>query len=151
ASQLNKRAAILIEERPDLHDWINGGLSAAEFISDDIKHNVKTIEDYIHALALDTELEVLNASAHFLFIKIHLLSHFAESIEEFGALDQYSTKIGETLHKDLKEAYRSSNKHNHLDQILRFCTRVYAIRIRELNLRSEEHTSELQSRENLVC
>src|SRR5690606_13463733 len=28
----------------------------------------------------------------------------------------------------------SSNKHNHLDQILRFCTRVYSIRMRELNL-----------------
>jgi len=75
-------------------------------------------------LALDTKLEVLNTSTYFLFIKIHLLSYFAESIEEFGALDQYSTEIGETLYNGVKEAYRSANKHNHINQILRFCTRV---------------------------
>src|SRR5207302_10341094 len=34
---------------------------------------------------------------------------------------------------------------------LRLCSQAHCIRIRTLQFRSEEHTSELQSRENLVC
>ncbi|KAF8430916.1 hypothetical protein BGX38DRAFT_1073829, partial [Terfezia claveryi] len=47
---------------------------------------------------------------HYNFPKIHLISHYAEQIPKFGALDQYSTDISEAMHKGFKDAYRRSNK-----------------------------------------
>ena len=123
-----------LEEGHPLYEWVLEALGTATFIGKEVKDKLSTVEEFIDAVALDLELEILSAKAHFDFIKIHLMSHFAETIAEFGALDQYSTEIGETLHKGVKEAYRASNKHNHIDQVLRFTTRVYAIRMRELNL-----------------
>ncbi|RPA70789.1 hypothetical protein BJ508DRAFT_201027, partial [Ascobolus immersus RN42] len=52
----------------------------------------------------------MEIGGHFNFIKIHLMSHFSDTVRQFGSLEQFSTEIGETLHKLPKEAYRRSNK-----------------------------------------
>lgn len=69
-----------------------------------------------------------------MFIKIHLMSHFTDTVRLFGSLEQFSTEVGETLHKLPKEAFRACNKDNPIPQVLHYCTRRYVIRMRELNL-----------------
>jgi len=77
--------------------------------------------------------EVLS-QGDFNFPKIHLLSHYNTLIRDFGSLPQYSTKVTETLHKPLKDAYWRSNHVNTTEQILYTITREHALRIRELNI-----------------
>ena len=74
--------------------------------------------------------------AHFNFPKIHLTSHFRESIELFGTLDQHSTSTTELLHKtQVKAGYRGSNKcGDFFTQILQFNARREAFEVRALNL-----------------
>src|SRR5690606_4725877 len=120
-------------DEDQVRNWIEEGLVDSGFTSAE-REGVDTVEKFISAMAKLAENNVLDAHSSFNFIKIHLLSHFAESIPRFGSLDQFSTEIGEVLHKSPKEAYRRSNKHNFIPQILRWCTRKHNIRMRKLNL-----------------
>jgi len=70
----------------------------------------------------------------FNYPKLHLLTHYAEQIIQFGRLPQYSTEITEALHKPLKEAYKRSNRVDATVQILDTHTRDHAFKMLELNL-----------------
>lgn len=102
----------------------------------------------IDRIATNIEARYLDHGACWKIPKLHLLSHFIETIEKFGYLQQYSSEIGETLHKGIKEAYRHSNKRDETKQILQFHTRRFAIRMRELNLlhlaRQQQHEEDIQ-------
>jgi hypothetical protein len=41
-----------------------------------------------------------------------LLSHFSEHVKELGHLTNVSAELPERLHRELKDAFRRSNKHN---------------------------------------
>ncbi|KAF8426776.1 hypothetical protein BGX38DRAFT_1106458, partial [Terfezia claveryi] len=66
---------------------------------------------------------ILKDGAHYNFLKIHLISHYAEQIPKFGALGQYSTDISEAMLKGFKDAYRRSNKVDATPQIITTYTR----------------------------
>src|SRR5690606_6280720 len=106
------------------------------------------VESLIDKLAEMDGEHLLRDEGMFTIPKLHLLSHFSPTISLFGALQQFSTEIGETLHKGLKEAYRKSNKNNIVPQIAQYHTRQYAIRMRELNLlqlaKDGRHSTEIQ-------
>src|SRR5258706_2335323 len=78
--------------------------------------------------------EILTEGAHYNFPKMHLLSHYAEQIEQFGSLHQWSTEICEALHKPFKDAYRRSNHVNATPQILNTYTRDHGFQLREKNI-----------------
>ena len=65
--------------------------------------------------------------------KLHLLTHYGAQIQDFGNLLQYCTKIIESVHKLLKDAYRGSNRVDTSEQILHTTSRDYAMRIRALH------------------
>jgi hypothetical protein len=73
---------------------------------------------------------------HFNFPKIHLASHFRESIEMFGSLEQHSTSTTELLHKsEVKKGYQGSNRTGDFySQILESNARIEAFDVRKLNL-----------------
>jgi hypothetical protein len=64
---------------------------------------------------------------------MHMISHFAEQIQKYGQLPQYSTEIGEAYHKPLKEAYDRTNRINATAQILKIYDRDHAFAMKELN------------------
>ncbi|KAF8416671.1 hypothetical protein EV426DRAFT_711866 [Tirmania nivea] len=70
----------------------------------------------------------------FNYPKLHLLTHYAEQIIQFGTLLQYSTEITESLYKPLKDAYKRSNKVDATIQILDTHIRDHAFKMLELNL-----------------
>jgi len=76
----------------------------------------------------------LKEDSHFNFIKMHLLTHFAEHIRELGNLSNFTAELSESCHRDLKEAFRHSNKVNADPQILRSISRRLAFEYRELNV-----------------
>ncbi|KAF8457357.1 hypothetical protein BDZ91DRAFT_645596, partial [Kalaharituber pfeilii] len=78
--------------------------------------------------------EILEQKSHFNFPKIHLISHFSDQISKYGSLPQYSTEICESLHKQLKQAYRRSNKVDAMPQILQTYTRSHAFAMRDKNI-----------------
>jgi len=80
--------------------------------------------------------QILQKHTHFNFPKIHLTSHFRESIEMFGSLEQHSTSATELLHKsEVKKGYRGSNKTSDFySQILESNARIEAFDVRKLNL-----------------
>ncbi|KAG0643365.1 hypothetical protein HOY80DRAFT_1094438 [Tuber brumale] len=63
--------------------------------------------------------DICDEDVDFNFVKIHLLSHFADHIRRFGNIQMYSTESGETSYKIMiKEGYRRSNKNDASYQIL---------------------------------
>ena len=78
--------------------------------------------------------EMLKEGAHYNFPKIHLISHYAEQIRKFGALDQFSTDISEAMHKGFKDAYRRSNKVDSTDQIITTYTRGHTFAMKDLTI-----------------
>ena len=78
--------------------------------------------------------DFLTTGAHYNFPKMHLISHFADQIEKYGSLPQYSTEICEASHKPLKDAYRRSNHINAMPQIIRTYTRAHSFAMRERNI-----------------
>jgi hypothetical protein len=84
------------------------------------------------------ELRVQNAN--FNLPKIHQINHFADSVELFGSMAQYSTNLTELSHKVLiKSAYNSTNKTgNFITQMLEHNVRREVFAVRELN-RSHRH------------
>ena len=53
----------------------------------------------------DVVNDILTEGAHYNFPKMHLVSHFADQITQYGSLPQYLTEICEASHKPLKDAY----------------------------------------------
>jgi hypothetical protein len=62
--------------------------------------------------------------------KLHALTHYVDSIREFGTPDGYSTEVPEHLHIEYaKVPWRASNKVKPLPQMLTYIQRQEAIRI----------------------
>jgi len=91
-------------------------------------------QDYIiHEIDISKELE-----ADCNFPKIHLMSHWAEQIRRYGALQQYSAERHEQAHKtNLKDGWNASNHNlNYLPQVITFQRRMLCFKMRELNLQA---------------
>ena len=80
--------------------------------------------------------DFLEEGVHFNFPKMHMMSHFATQIHQYGQLPQYSTEIGKALHKPLKDAYRQTNHIEATPQILKIYARTHAFAMKELNLQA---------------
>lgn len=78
--------------------------------------------------------EHLNNKAHFDFIKMHLLGHMPDHIKLFGCLNGFTADLSEHCHKELKDAFRASNKVEATPQVLKHNARRHAFLYRELNL-----------------
>jgi hypothetical protein len=76
--------------------------------------------------------------ADFNFRKIHLMSHWAEQIRRYGALQQYSAERHEQAHKtNLKDGWNGSNHNlNYLPQVITFQHRIICFEVRGLNLQA---------------
>lgn len=62
--------------------------------------------------------------------KLHMLSHYTESIRELGTPDGYSTETPEHLHiVYVKNGWRMSNRRNPIPQIVKYVKRLEAIQI----------------------
>jgi hypothetical protein len=97
--------------------------------------------DYIsHNIDISKELD-----SNFNFPKIHLMSHWAEQVCQYGALRQYSAKRNYQAHKtNLKDSWNTSNHNlNYLRQVIEFQRRILCVEIRVFNLEALA-----QSREN---
>jgi len=92
-----------------------------------------------HEIYISKELD-----ADFNFPKIHLMSHWAEQIRRYGALQQYSAERHEQAHKtNLKDGWNASNHNlNYLPQVITFQLRILCFEIRELNLLALAQRSE---------
>ena len=91
--------------------------------------------------------KILRDGSHNKFPKIHRISHYADQIERYGSLPQYSTKICESSHKLLKDAYRQSNHVNATPQIIKTYTRTHTFAMHELNLTAWSNELENMSSE----
>jgi len=90
--------------------------------------------DYIsHEIDIFQELV-----ADFNFPMIHLMSHWAEQIRRYGALQQYSAERHEQAHKtNLKDGWNTSNRNlNNLPQVITFQRRILCFEMRQLNLQA---------------
>lgn len=66
---------------------------------------------------------------HFRIIKLHLLHHYAKNIRDSGTVDNYSTEIGESLHRPYcKKAYSATNRKEYDEQIIKYLVRMEALR-----------------------
>jgi hypothetical protein len=95
------------------------------------QHEMNTWRDYIsHKIYISKELD-----AHFNFPKIHLLSHWAEQISRYGALQQYSAERHEQAHRtNLQDGWNASNHNvNYLPHVIIFQRRFLCFEIRVLN------------------
>jgi hypothetical protein len=93
----------------------------------------------------DVEIaEHLNNQAHFDFIKMHLLGHMPDHISLFGCLNGFSADLPEHCHKELKDAFRASNKVNATPQILKNNSRRQAFLYRELNILAQKSRHQRQ-------
>jgi hypothetical protein len=96
--------------------------------------------DYIsHEIDISMELD-----ADLNFPKINLMSHWAEQIPRYGALQQYSAERHKQAHKtNLKDGWNASNHYlNYLPQVSTFQRRIRCFKIRELNLQALAQRSE---------
>jgi len=85
----------------------------------------------------ELRMEIIPGETHFIFIKMHLLSHFCDHICRFGNIPMYSTEIGELAPKmQIKHKWPQSNKNDAAHQIVHSYGRQHAIRMRLLNLES---------------
>ena len=82
----------------------------------------------------ELESDLLRKCAYFNFPKMHLISHFPDTISKYGSLSQYSTGICEASHRSLKFAYYDSNHINVLPEILDSYTRKHSFVMRDLNI-----------------
>jgi len=90
--------------------------------------------DYIsHEIDISTKLY-----ADFNFLKIHLMSHWAEQIRRYGGLEQYSAERHDQAHKtNLKDGWNASNHNlNYLPQVITFQRHNLCFEIRALNLQA---------------
>jgi hypothetical protein len=89
----------------------------------------------------------LEQNAGFNFPKMHPVNHFPEQVTCFGSLVQFSTDIGESLHRLIKKAYRKSNRTGDIDkQVIDNWARKSAFDMRQLNIVFHEtHNAALSS------
>jgi len=90
--------------------------------------------DYVsHEIDISTELDT-----DFNFPKIHLMSHWAEQVCRYGALQPYSAERHEQANKtNLKDGWNACNHNlNYLPQVITFQRRILCFEIRELNLQA---------------
>jgi hypothetical protein len=90
--------------------------------------------DYIsHEIDVSKELH-----AAFNFPKIHLMSHWAEHIRRYGALQQYSAERHEQAHKtNLKEGWNTSHHNlNYLPQGITFQHSIPCFEIKGFHLQA---------------
>jgi hypothetical protein len=94
------------------------------------RREMNTWRDYISP-KIDISKE---SDADFNFPKIHLMSHWAEQIRRYEALQQYSAERHEQAHKmNLKDGWNASNHNlNYLPQVNTFQHRILYFEIREL-------------------
>jgi len=91
----------------------------------------------------ELRMDIIHGQSLFNFLKMHLLSHFADHIRQFGNILMYSTEIGELAHKtQIKEGWRQSNKNDAAHQIMHSYGYQPAIRMRLLNLQSLKNDGE---------
>jgi len=98
------------------------------------RHKMNAWRDYIsHEIDISKELD-----ADFNFPKIHLMSHWAEQVRRYGALQLYSAEKHEQAHKtNLKNSWNASNHNlNYLPQVITFQRRILCFEIGELNLQA---------------
>jgi hypothetical protein len=76
--------------------------------------------------------------ADFNFLNIHLMSHGAEQVCQYGALQQYSADRHQQAHKmNLNHCWNASNHNlNYLPQVITCPCRILYFEIRELNLQA---------------
>jgi len=93
-----------------------------------------------HGIHVSKEIDT-----NFNFPKIHLMSHWAKQIRQYGALQQYSAKRHEQVHKtNLKDGWNCYNHNlNYLPEVITFQRRILSFEIGERN-----HSSLAQHREN---
>jgi hypothetical protein len=93
----------------------------------------RRIDEDTEKVAVEVEA-ALTKDTHFNFIKMHLLSHFVESVRELGHLSNVTSELPETLHRQLKEAYKHSNKIDAHEQILNTMSRRQSFEYRDINI-----------------
>jgi hypothetical protein len=96
------------------------------------RHELNASRDYIcHQIDISKELD-----ADFNFLKIHLMSHWAEQVRRYGALQQYSAEGHQQPHEtNLKDGWKASNHNfNYLPQVITFRCRILRFEIRGLNV-----------------
>src|ERR1700704_367617 len=93
----------------------------------------RQIDEDTEKVAVEVEA-ALTKDTHFNFIKMHLLSHFVESVKELGHLSNVTSELPETLHRQLKEAYKHSNKIDAHEQILNTMSRCKSFEYRDINI-----------------
>ncbi|KAB5587770.1 hypothetical protein CTheo_8789 [Ceratobasidium theobromae] len=89
-----------------------------EALDNDLAEFHKSKEAFVECNVVDSG-DMFDAIA-----KIHMLSHYSESIRELGTTDGYNTEAPEHLHIDcVKEGWRMSNHNNPLDQMALYLQR----------------------------
>jgi hypothetical protein len=88
----------------------------------------------------------------FNFPKILLISHWAEQIPHYWALQQYSAERHEHTHQmNLEDTWNTSNHNLHyLPQVITFQHRILWFEIRELNLHALAQCWENSAASNIV-
>src|SRR5881275_2643476 len=83
----------------------------------------------------NTVQDFLSDNSDFNFIKMHLMLHYHESIEEFGTIRVFSTEVREAAHvEQMKEGWYKSNNIDAYKQILQHRDRKHQFQICSLNL-----------------
>ena len=88
------------------------------------RHNKVTLKDLKNSLSnfqkhFNVFLPV--ADSAFKYIKLHMLTHYAVQIEEYGSPRGTTTNLGEMLHKTyIKEAYKMTNRREPEIQVQNF-------------------------------
>jgi hypothetical protein len=98
------------------------------------RHIMNARRDYIsHEIDISKELD-----ADFNLLKFHLMSHLAEQIRWYGALQQYSAKRHGQAHKtNLKDSWNASNHSlNYLPQVITCQHCILCFEISKLNLQA---------------
>ena len=80
--------------------------------------------------------EALVEDSHFNFLKIHLLSHWADQFPSYECLPQYPTEICEAFHKGLKDPYRRSNHVDGIPQIIQGYYQEHHFKVRQLEMQA---------------
>ncbi|KAI0292756.1 hypothetical protein BC826DRAFT_954755 [Russula brevipes] len=98
-------------------------------------HTNRTIAALEESLSLfhanKSVLVDLGIREHFNVPKIHMISHYADSIRSHGSLDAYNSEASERLHIDYaKDGYRASNQRDYIAQMTKWLQRREAIRRR---------------------
>jgi len=99
-----------------------------------MRREMNAWRDYIsHEIDFSKEL-----NADFNFPKIHLMSHWADQVRRYGALQQYSAERHKQAHKThLKDGWNASNHNlNSLPQVITFQRRILRFQIRDLNVQA---------------